>query len=98
MAPLHILVRGVQARVMEQLHLVMVMDRLYLLRKISPGETRSPLILPCSYGKGDALYLNTMLSSDYQDVYAGVAIFGDAVYFTIDAGYIAGSTIPPPIS
>lgn len=44
--------------------------------------------------QGDALHLNTMLSPNYQDVGAGVAISGDAVYFTLDAGYVAGSTSP----
>lgn len=46
--------------------------------------------------QGDALHLKTMLSADYQDVGAGVAISGNAVYFTLDAGYVAGSTSPPP--
>ncbi len=46
--------------------------------------------------QGDTLHLNTILSSNYQDVGAGVAISGDAAYFTLDAGYVAVSTSSPP--
>lgn len=45
--------------------------------------------------QGDALHLNTMLSSIYQDVGTGIAVSGDSVYFTLDAGCVAGSTNPP---
>jgi LysM repeat protein len=46
--------------------------------------------------QGDAPHLNTMLSSNYQDVGAGVAVSGSAVYITLDVGYIAGAAPPPP--
>ncbi len=43
----------------------------------------------------DSLHLNTMLSSDYQDVGAGVAEAGGMTYFTLDVGYIGDSQTPP---
>ncbi len=46
--------------------------------------------------QGDAPHLNTMLSPNYQDVGAGVAVSGSAVYITLDVGYIAGAAPPPP--
>jgi len=41
--------------------------------------------------QGDSLHLSTMLSSDYQDIGAGVASSGQQTYYTIDVGYIAGN-------
>lgn len=42
---------------------------------------------------GDAPHQNTMLSSTYRDVGAGVATAGNKVYYTLDAGLATGS--PP---
>ena len=44
-----------------------------------------------SIWQGDQLHLNTMLSGDYTDIGAGVAVGGHLTYFTIDVGYISGS-------
>lgn len=41
--------------------------------------------------QGDDLHLNTMLGPNYTDVGAGVATSGGVSYFTLDAGYVAGS-------
>lgn len=46
--------------------------------------------------QGDSLHINTMLSSNYQDVGAGVAEADGVVYYTLDVGYVAGSAAPPP--
>jgi len=39
----------------------------------------------------DAIHLETMISSNYRHIGAGVAFSGDYVFYTIDVGYIAGS-------
>jgi LysM repeat protein len=39
----------------------------------------------------DAIHLETMISSSYTDIGAGVGLAGDWVYYTIVVGYIAGS-------
>lgn len=39
----------------------------------------------------DAVHLETMISSSYTHIGAGVSRSGDYVYYTIDVGYIAGS-------
>ena len=46
----------------------------------------------------DAIHLETMISSRYTHIGAGVGRAGDYVYYTIDVGYIAGSpgNGPPP--
>lgn len=44
--------------------------------------------------QGDAPHLNTMLSPNYQDVGAGVAVSGNAVYITLVVGYVADATSP----
>lgn len=41
--------------------------------------------------QGDSLHMDTMLSSDYTDAGAGVAVSGHTVYFTLDVGYVSGS-------
>ncbi len=46
--------------------------------------------------QGDSIHLTTMLSPDYQDVGAGVAVAGDQVYYTLVVGYVAGAQAPPP--
>ncbi len=45
--------------------------------------------------QGDSLHINTMLSSSYQDVGAGVAEANGVVYYTLDVGYVAGVASPP---
>ncbi len=49
-----------------------------------------------NWWQGDSLHLTTMLSANYQDVGAGVAVSGDTVYYTLDAGYVAGAATPAP--
>jgi uncharacterized protein YkwD len=44
-----------------------------------------------SMWQGDNLHLTTMLSPNYQDVGAGVAVDGDMVYFTLDVGSVSGA-------
>ena len=46
----------------------------------------------------DSVHLETMISSNYRDIGAGVAQAGGKVYYTIDVGYIAGGAgnSPPP--
>lgn len=46
--------------------------------------------------QGDAPHLDTMLSPNYRDVGAGVAVSGGVVYYTLDAGYVANSPAPAP--
>jgi len=45
---------------------------------------------------GDDPHIQTMLSSNYQDVGAGVAIANGIVYYTLDAAYVAGGSYVPP--
>ena len=44
-----------------------------------------------SMWQGDNLHRTTMLSPNYQDVGAGVAVDGDMVYFTLDVGSVSGA-------
>jgi LysM repeat protein len=47
----------------------------------------------------DAVHLETMISTLYQDIGAGVAVSGDYVYYTIDVGVVAeaaGNNDSPP--
>jgi LysM repeat protein len=44
-----------------------------------------------SMWQGDNLHLTTMLSPNYQDIGAGVAVDGDMVYFTLDVGSVSGA-------
>ena len=50
---------------------------------------------------GDAPHLNTMISSNLQDIGAGVAVAGNTYYYVIDCGLSTGGTpatfVPPPI-
>ena len=58
--------------------------------------------------QGDSLHLNTMLGASYTDVGAGVAKANGGIYYTLNAGYVAGSpavstgtkdgNAPPPLS
>jgi uncharacterized protein YkwD/LysM repeat protein len=41
---------------------------------------------------GDAPHTQTMLGANYQDIGAGVAVSNGFVYYTIDVGYVAGSS------
>jgi len=45
--------------------------------------------------QGDAPHLNTMLSPNYQEVGAGVAIADGVAYYTLDVAYVAGASAPP---
>jgi LysM repeat protein len=47
-----------------------------------------------SMWQGDNLHLTTMLSPNYQDVGVGVAVAGDTVYYTLDAGSVSGAASP----
>jgi|WetSurSiteA1Bulk_404760.scaffolds.fasta_scaffold28468_2 uncharacterized protein YkwD len=43
---------------------------------------------------GDEPHLNTMLSPQYKDIGAGVAVVGDTVYYVIDVSRKSGSAVP----
>jgi len=49
---------------------------------------------------GDDSHLNTMISSNFQDIGAGVAVSGNTYYYVIDCGRSTGGTpstfVPPP--
>ncbi len=45
---------------------------------------------------GDDPHIQTMLSSNYQEVGAGVAEADGFVYYTLDAAYVAGGSYSPP--
>jgi LysM repeat protein len=49
---------------------------------------------------GDDSHLNTMISSNFQDIGAGVAVSGNTYYYVIDCGLSTGGTpstfVPPP--
>jgi uncharacterized protein YkwD len=45
---------------------------------------------------GDDPHIQTMLSTNYQDVGAGVAVANGFVYYTLDAAYVAGGSYSPP--
>ncbi|PWB49446.1 MAG: hypothetical protein C3F13_18760 [Anaerolineales bacterium] len=45
---------------------------------------------------GDDPHIQTMLSGNYQDVGAGVAVADGFVYYTLDAAYVAGGSYSPP--
>jgi uncharacterized protein YkwD len=47
---------------------------------------------------GDAPHTQTMLGANYQDIGAGVSISNGFVYYTIDVGYVAGSSSYTPPS
>ena len=52
------------------------------------------------YWTGDDPHLNTMISSNLQDIGAGVAVSGNTYYYVIDCGLSTGGTpaafTPPP--
>ncbi len=45
---------------------------------------------------GDDPHIQTMLSSNYQEIGAGMAVADGFVYYTIDAAYVAGGNYSPP--
>jgi hypothetical protein len=45
---------------------------------------------------GDDPHIQTMLSSNYQEVGAGAAVADGFVYYTLDAAYVAGGSYSPP--
>jgi LysM repeat protein len=45
---------------------------------------------------GDDPHIQTMLSPNYQEIGAGVAVADGFVYYTIDAAYVAGGNYSPP--
>jgi hypothetical protein len=45
---------------------------------------------------GDDPHIQTMLSSNYQEVGAGAAVADGFVYYTLDAAYVAGGSYIPP--
>ena len=51
-----------------------------------------------NYWMGDAPHQLTMLSSDLQDIGAGVAQDGDFYYYVIDCGLAKGSSVVPTLS
>jgi LysM repeat protein len=44
--------------------------------------------------QGDAPHLSTMLSPNFNDVGAGIAVVGSYVYYTLDVGLASGSPVP----
>jgi len=52
-----------------------------------------------SWWLGDAPHTQTMLGANYQDIGAGVSVSNGFVYYTIDVGYVAGSSnyTPPGV-
>ena len=64
--------------------------KIYISENIYGGNNASPQ-QAVTWWKGDSLHLNTMISSNYTDVGVGVAVGGNTVYYTLDAGYISGS-------
>jgi LysM repeat protein len=62
----------------------------YISENIAMGINLSPQQAVYNMWQ-DALHLETMISSRYTDIGAGVAVSGDRVYYTIDVGYVAGS-------
>lgn len=64
--------------------------QVYISENIAMGINLSPQQAVYQMWQ-DALHLETMISSRYQDIGAGVAVSDNRVYYTIDVGYIAGS-------
>jgi uncharacterized protein YkwD len=56
------------------------------------GGTNASAQQAITWWQGDAPHLNTMLGANYQDAGAGVATDGSLVYYTLDVGYVSGST------
>lgn len=66
--------------------------RVFISENIYGGRNASPQ-QAVTWWQGDAPHLNTMLSGNYVDVGAGVAVGSNGVvYYTLDAGYTSGSS------
>ncbi len=64
--------------------------QVYVSENVAMGNDLSPQQTVYELWQ-DAIHLETMISSNYRDIGAGVASSGDYVFYTIDVGYIAGS-------
>lgn len=64
--------------------------QVYISENIAMGINLSPQQAVYEMWQ-DALHLETMISSRYNDIGAGVAVSDNRVYYTIDVGYVAGS-------
>jgi LysM repeat protein len=64
--------------------------KIYISENIYGGNNATPQ-QAVTLWKGDSLHLNTMISPNYTDIGVGVAVGGNTVYYTLDAGYITGS-------
>lgn len=64
--------------------------KVYVSENIYGGNNASPQ-QAVGWWQGDSLHLTTMISPNYVDVGVGVAVGGNTVYYTLDAGYISGS-------
>jgi hypothetical protein len=62
----------------------------YISENVAMGVDMSPSEVVYQIWQ-DAIHLETMISSSYRHIGAGVASNGNYVFFTIDVGYIAGS-------
>lgn len=69
--------------------------RIFISENIAGGTNLSPEGAVTMW-QGDAPHLNTMLSPNYKDVGAGVAVSGSFVYYTLDVGYVSGDPGAPP--
>jgi LysM repeat protein len=56
-------------------------------RNLSPGDA-------VFWWQEDEIHLNTMLGANYLEIGAGVAESNGVVYYTIDVGYVPGSSLP----
>jgi LysM repeat protein len=63
----------------------------YISENVATGTDLSPQQTVYDIWQ-DAVHLDTMISPNYRDIGAGVAFSGAQVYYTIDVGYIAGSS------
>jgi hypothetical protein len=64
--------------------------QVYISENVAMGVDMSPSQVVYQIWQ-DAIHLETMISSSYRHIGAGVASNGNYVFYTIDVGYIAGS-------
>lgn len=64
--------------------------KIYLSENIYGGMNTTPA-QAVGWWQGDAPHLNTMINPGATDAGVGVATGGSVVYYTLDAGYVAGS-------
>jgi len=69
--------------------------KVYVSENIYGGNNASPQ-QAVGWWQGDSLHLTTLISPNYVDVGVGVAVGGNTVYYTLDAGYVSGSPGNPP--